>query len=69
MLVDDTHAVMEKREFDSLLTYSTSLPTGTVTGKRWKSERMDGVWLLGEYGRVLLPQGMIEIKWREILVV
>jgi hypothetical protein len=51
---------LSKSEFERLLEYSASMPTGTTPGKRWK--RLDGahdmrfirsggvpVWIVGEY--------------------
>lgn len=70
---------MTQREFDALLEYSTTLPTGTTPGKAWKCrrpywaprERAD--WWRGTYG---LPypeghehHGQIPIGWRRIHVI
>lgn len=46
---------------DALSEYSTSLPTGTTIGKRWKQRRPDG-WLIGEYVPHQDP-GTVGIKW------
>lgn len=61
IIVDNTHALMTRRTFDSLAEYSASKPTGVYPGKMWK--RFDGsfdreflarggkpVWLLCWYG-------------------
>lgn len=54
ILLDDTHALMSKADFDKLSEYSTSDPTGVYVGKAWKSVRIvehegkyfrDGWWL------------------------
>lgn len=52
-----------QEEFDKLLEYSSSLPTGTTIGKRWKRKCPDG-WLIGKY----VPcdeEGMIGIEWTQ----
>lgn len=60
--------VLTKAEFDTLLEYSLSLPTGTIPGKRWKC-RAKGPdnWFLGEYGDFI--GGDIQIKWSKIVIV
>lgn len=63
-------------EFDGLLEYSTTLPTGTTAGKAWKARRPFWAsadradWWRGSYG---LPYheghehfGQIPIGWRRI---
>jgi hypothetical protein len=65
--------LLTKREFDDLLEYSSSLPTGTTPGKAWKARnRVTGEWKRGVYG---LPypeghryHGQIPIGWRSIVV-
>ncbi len=42
ILIDDTHAIMTRRTFDSLKEYSCTNPTGVYPGKMWK--RHDGVF-------------------------
>ncbi len=44
----DKYALVTPDAFDRLPEYSTTLPTGTAIGKRWKAHRMSG-WRLGEY--------------------
>lgn len=74
MLVDVSHAVMERRDFDKLPEYSCTLPTGTTIGKRWKrseffgSSKYPGRWFLGEYVPHDKPE-RVGIQWREILIV
>ncbi|KKM74952.1 hypothetical protein LCGC14_1395140 [marine sediment metagenome] len=70
MLVDDKTAVMDPRDFEDLLEYSASLPTGTTIGKRWKAKRCDG-WVMGEYEELDQDQypGEVLIRWRVIEVV
>lgn len=65
------------REFMALLEYSSSLPTGTVPGKRWR--RHDGahdptcedpVWMIGEYGAISEDGKKIGLNWyRPIITV
>ncbi len=64
--VDDVGAYMTLREFDDLLDYSRSMPTGTTNGKRWKREQAGG-WLMGEYCEVDDPN-KVGVKWREIFI-
>lgn len=70
---------LTQKEFDALLTYSCSLPTGTIEGKRWKRDanwrgRIDGigevpVWKMGEYYRTAETlDDHIDIRWRPIIV-
>lgn len=70
MLLDDRHAVMTRAEFERLMEYSRSIPSGTYVGKIWKRRQWlnSDVWLLGEYVDVG-SQTEIGIKWRAILVV
>lgn len=57
---------VSQAEFDSLLEYSCSLPTGKTIGKRWKRQNADG-WLMGEYVEDPDP-AMVGILWRELVV-
>lgn len=36
ILIDDTHALMDRETLDALLEYSGTLPTGVYPGKMWK---------------------------------
>jgi hypothetical protein len=71
ILTDEKTAVMEQADFDRLLDYSCSIPTGYIEGKRWKRRRVytdpSFGWLMGEYG-VLDADGSCLIIWREILL-
>jgi hypothetical protein len=62
---------LTKTEFDELLDYSCSNPTGTTIGKRWKRRRdyhdETKGWDMGEYIEHPNPS-LIGIKWREIIV-
>jgi hypothetical protein len=62
---------MSVAEFDALLEYSTTLPTGTTIGKKWKRHILSGLnrgeWWLGEY--VPDPSGdpgRVGILWKKI---
>jgi hypothetical protein len=55
-----------RREFNDLLEYSHTLPTGTTIGKTWK--RKNGTdWYMGEYVPDDDPK-MIGIVWTKIVV-
>lgn len=70
ILIDNTHAVLTRQQFDELLNYSTTLPTGTYPGKMWRGYRrhVDGrlCWFLYWYGAIVGDQ--IEIEAREALI-
>jgi len=72
MLIEDDGAFMTLQEFDNLLEYSCSMPTGTITGKIWKRaepyREPHDRWLLGQYIDVADPK-KIGIKWREIFII
>lgn len=40
--VDDRHALMDRRAFEQLAEYSTSVPSGVYDGKMWKAQKW--VW-------------------------
>jgi hypothetical protein len=78
LLVDDDTAFATPEQFDRLMEYSGSLPTGMYQGKRWKRAvyRRDGEgypkvvgWQLGEYFDLPDDDKNIGIRWRELLVV
>ena len=58
------------RELDALLEYSTSIPTGTAAGKRWK-RRIGARWYLGAYytSPQLEAEELTGIAWFEVCVV
>ena len=49
ILVDDDHAIMEEKDFNELMEYSSSFPSGVYPGKMWKCKRNDE-WFLRWYG-------------------
>lgn len=62
---------MDQDQFDALLEYSTSLPTGKGIGKQWKRREPPFGdpcrWLMGEYVGCDEP-GMVGIEWSEVEV-
>lgn len=55
-----------QRYLDSLLEYSSSLPSGTTVGKRWKRRVADG-WYLGEYFKdETTPPDSVSVRWSKI---
>lgn len=71
---------MTKGAFDDMLEYSTTLPTGTTLGKRWKCRRPvrdDGRgppdWYQGEYVEekdpALKAKGYVGIVWKKIKLI
>ncbi|NNS07311.1 hypothetical protein [Erwinia sp. JH02] len=66
ILVDDTHAVMNRRDFDSLADYSRSIPSGVYPGKMWKAIMPDGRKLLCWFSSV--RAGLCTREYREILI-
>lgn len=71
MLVDRTHALMSKDEFDDLAEHSLSIPIGPlVVGQQWRRcVTSDGahVWFLGEVVERLSPT-TVNVLWREIIL-
>lgn len=66
---------MSPREFHDLPEYSSTLPTGTIPGKRWR--RLDGIydrtcdrprWVIGEYGAIQLDGRHIAIIWHRPII-
>lgn len=61
--------VLTEPEFEALLEYSTSLPTGTSVSKRWKRAVPPNApveWWMGEYVPHADPK-MVGIKWYMIV--
>lgn len=54
-------------EFNSLKEYSSSIPTGTTIGKRWK-RNCSGNWFIGEYVDIN-SETEIGIKWWRPVIV
>lgn len=79
IVIDDTHAAMDKKTFDALPEYSCSIPSGVYPGKMWRREngafdkeflKKGGKteWMLMWYGVSNDPQ-MCSINHRKILVI
>lgn len=70
MLSENDAVYMTMAEFDALLEYSASLPTGTVAGKQWKCCRpyhsKMPAWFMGEYGEA--EGNRVPITWRRIYI-
>ena len=61
------------REWNNLLEYSASLPTGTTPGKQWKAHLGHrtpggGVWWHAEYGAVDEKTNTIAIIWSKPVI-
>lgn len=78
MIIEADRVFMTERELRELREYSTSLPTGTTPGKRWRRavrpwfDEPNDEWRMGEYGQPF-PEGHkyfgeIPIYWRQIIV-
>jgi len=67
VLIDDTHAIMDKVTFIKLAEYSYTQPTGCYEGKVWKCVRDGQAWLFW-FGFSDKPS-MCSTNCREILVV
>lgn len=70
ILIDDKNALMTKDDFEKLLDYSKSNPSGIYEGKMWKSGS-DEKWFLRWIG---LPDNldepdMLNIYSREIILI
>lgn len=59
---------MTQYEFDSLLEYSTTLPTGTIPGKRWK-RNCGKFWVMGMFFENTRNPELMNIEWSYIEVV
>lgn len=71
MILHDGLVVLTQKEFRELPEYSTSLPTGTTIGKKWKRQKdwqdASKGWLMGEYIPNPNPK-KVGIHWREVVV-
>lgn len=74
MIVTDDSVTMTLREFDDLLEYSCSMPTGVRDGKRWKRREPYMIqnpdfptWWMGEYVDRGDPD-KVDIIWRQIFI-
>lgn len=79
LVLDDRSALVSQRDFDRLLEYSHSLPTGVYPGKCWKRRKRWSTadrplefherWLLGSFTEIPGDESRVNIEWRELLVV
>lgn len=71
--------ILTKKEFEDLMEYSTTIPTGMTIGKRWKrdmnvlgvhSKPAEPRWWMGEYvdSCDLASTGRVGIKWTRIII-
>ena len=67
IIIDDTHALMNKYSFHSLHEYRTSIPTGVYAGKMWKTI-VNGNWFLMWFSISIDPDSC-DINRREIILV
>jgi len=60
--------ILTQKEFDDLLEYSCSFPTGTTVGKCWKSHLQNGQWVHRSYQEHPTDDTKVLIVTRDILV-
>lgn len=66
MAFDDQQVLMTQKDFDALLEYSSSKPSGVYPGKMWKC-LSGGYWYLRWFGLSEDPT-MCSNHYREILI-
>jgi hypothetical protein len=59
---------LTRAEFDELLAYDCSIPTGVVVGKRWRRTDRDGHWT-GEMIRSIWNPDDVEVVFRPVVFV
>lgn len=72
ILVDDTHAVMSRLDFQILMDYTRSQPSALYNGKMWKTqlESEDAAkWFLCYCHNENNKTSEIDIAYREILII
>lgn len=80
-VIDDTHVILLRCEFDQLAEYSTAMPSGVYAGKCWKGERSEmltvngkrmphwtGTWYLRWFGLCEDPNACSNNQ-REIIII
>jgi hypothetical protein len=67
IVLDDEHAICSRADFEQLLDYSGSRPTGAYVGKMWRT-LFRGEWFLHWYGPHADPT-KVSINFRRLLVV
>lgn len=75
ILIDDTHAVMDKAAFWELRNYSSTIPTGVYPGKMWRAQvfltvgaNSPSKWVLRWFGEVEGRPDLCSNNQRDILV-
>jgi len=71
IVIDDTHALMSKKDFDKLKDYSYSLPSGVYEGKMWAKTRDNKTMLCWFVDKGVITRGvpMMSIEYREVLLI
>ena len=69
ILIDDTHAVMCRDDFNLLVDYSHSVPSGVYPGKMWKTTAQGGRQFLWWFGISPSRDDICTNNRREILIV
>jgi hypothetical protein len=67
IICDNTTAQISQDNFDKLMNYSTSQPTGVYIGKMWKGQYELGGWYLAWYGPHPTP-GYCSNNYRDIKI-
>lgn len=57
-------ARLTRAEWEALLAYDRTIPTGVIVGKRWRRADRDGCWV-GEYQRDI--DGNLEVVFRAVV--
>lgn len=68
ILIDDQHAVMGKKDFEALLEYSSSTPSGVYEGKMWRRQVAGGDWYLCWFGYSEKGPNVCSNNYRKILL-
>ena len=72
ILIDDTHAVMSRLDFEILMDYTRSQPSALYNGKMWKAQYEDEgtlKWFLCYCFNENEKTNEIDIAYREILII
>lgn len=76
-LIDETHVIMAQADFDKLLDYTDSQPTGVYPGKMWKQQiienrsdprRIEQSWWLCWFGYSSKGEDFCSTNYRRILI-
>ncbi|WP_112550785.1 hypothetical protein [Morganella morganii] len=69
ILIDDHHALMTQSDFNQLIDYSHSVPSGVYPGKMWKTTAQGGRQFLWWFGELPGHDDTCTNNRREILIV